>query len=157
MHLHVLAAELGEFLGDFIPSQLGLIAVAAEVGAENVAQAVMKNALYKISGALVGKMAVLAENALLEAGRPVGVIPQHFQIVIGLEQQNLGVPQAVGGEPGDVAEVGEPANLRGGGVLHEADGVDGVVRHGKGLDAEVANFTAVAGLEQLELEFAFMD
>ena len=147
MHLHVLAAELGEFLGDFFTGQSGLIAVAAEVGAINVAQAVMKNALHEIGGTLVGEVAVLAEDSLLEAGRAAGVVAQQFQVVIGFEQEHLGMADAVGGEAGAVAEVGEPANLRGGGVQHEADGVDGVVRHGKGLDAEVADFKLVAGLE----------
>ena len=157
MHLHVTGAERCEFGGDFGPDNFRRVAVAAEVNAIKMPEVGMQNLLQKIGSAFVGKMAVSAGDALLEMRRAKGIVAQQIEVVIGFEQQNFAFAHAIGNEAGAVAEIGEPADARGGGVQHKANRLNGVVRHGESFDGEVANFKKFVGFENAELKIAFVD
>ena len=157
MHLHVTGAERGKFGGDFGPDNFGRVAVAAEVNAIKMPEVGMQNLLQKIGSAFVGKMAVSAGDALLEMRRAKGIVAQQIEVVIGFEQQNFAFAHAIGNEAGAVAEIGEPADARGGGVQHKANRLNVVVRHGESFDGEVANFKGMSGFKNPKLKIAFVN
>lgn len=117
----------------------------------------MQNLLEKIGGAFVGKMAVPAGDALLEVRRAQGVVAQEVEVVIGFEQEDFTFAYAVGNEAGAVAEIGEPANSRGGGVDHKPHRLNGIVRNGKGFDRKIADFKWLAGFKNAKLKIAFVN
>ncbi len=157
MHLHVVGTERGEFGGDFGSDNFRCIAVAAEVDAIQMPEIGVQNLLQKIGGAFVGKMAVPAGDALLEVRRAKGIVAQEVEVVIGFEQKDFAFAYAIGNEAGAVAEIGEPADARGGGVNHKAHRFNAVVRHGERFDGKVAHFKGMAGFENPKLKIAFVN
>ena len=145
-----------EFAFDLSAGEIRLVAVTAEVGAVNVAQVRFNKLLEKFRGPFVGEVAVPAEDALLELPRPVGIVIEQVHVVVSFQHQHLGRPDAVGNEPGALAEVSQEANARGGGVQQETDRVDGVMRHGERFHGEIADLNGVPSLKQAKLEVALV-
>ena len=96
VHLNLFSVKVVKFLGDFFPCQFGRVAVAAEMYTENVLQVDMDKLLQEIGRAFIGKMSVPAEDALLEVPWPMWIIVQHVHVVVGFQQQHLGLAHAIG-------------------------------------------------------------
>ena len=77
--------------------------------------------------------------------------------MIGFEQEDFTFAYAVGNEAGAVAEIGEPANSRGGGVDHKPHRLNGIVRNGKGFDRKIADIKWLAGFKNAKLKIAFVN
>ena len=92
----------------------------------------------------IGKVAGAAEDALLD-DPGVGADFEHVQIVIGFEDEAIGVAEMDFDVIGHVAEVGDESELGAVGAEGEADGVGGVVRNGEGADFDIADGEALAG------------
>ena len=76
-------------------------------------------------------MANTREDTLLD--RPgIGAVPQHLQIVIGFQKENVDVSQRGLYVGGDVAEVSRERNPDALAVEDEAAGIGGIVGNGEG-------------------------
>ena len=96
-----------------------------------------------------------AHYALLDVPR-IGTDLQHFQIVIGFEDEEVGFAQVMFYQLGHVAEVGDDGNffaVRAEGV---ADGISGVVRNRECGDFDVADYKFNSGANVFyTLDFGF--
>ncbi len=97
-------------------------------------------------------MAVAAGDALLETPGASGFL-QHFQIMIGFQHEDIGVANALKGEFGGVAEIGQKTDLAAGSAEHEADGIGSIMRNAECFDQDVADLKAAAGAEHAAVEF----
>ena len=80
-------------------------------------------------------------------------ILEHFDIVIGFQDQDVRGAHALDDQFGHVAEVGDEPQVAGGRAQQKTNRVLGIVRNGKSFHEQVVQFKAVAGLEQSPFEF----
>ncbi len=156
----VAGADLVEARSHHGVGEFGKIALATEVAEVEVAQIGGHDFLGGVGGIAIREMAVAAGDALLEAPRAAGFL-EHFEVVIGLEEEDIGGADAFERELGGVAEVGEEADFALGRVQEVADRVGGIVRDAERIHDDVANLEGSAGFEDaavelgLELPFHF--
>ena len=93
--------------------EFGAVAFTAQVGEVKMAQFGGHDLRGGLGGGFVGKMAVTAENALLEAPRTAWAILQHLHVVIGFEYEYVRRTNAFEHELGNVAEVGDEGDVAG--------------------------------------------
>ena len=150
--LHVGGADFVKALEHGAVGKVGTVAFAAQVTEVNMDEVGRHDFLRGGGGVVVGKMAVAAGDALFEAPGAAGFL-QHFQVVIGFEEQDIGGANALEDGFGGVAEVRQNTDFSGGGVQEEADGVGGVVRDVKGVHVDVADIETGAGFEDAAFKF----
>ena len=92
------------------------------------------------------EMAVPAENAPLQIELTIGV-PQHFRIVIALENQRAAIAKALFDQGVHVAEVGCNPDGTASVPDHESDRTDRVMLNRERRDLESGDLEVVAGLE----------
>lgn len=124
------------------------VAVGAEVSEEDVREVVVEDAADQFGGADVGEVAVAGEDSLFDGPGAAGVVLQEVEVVVGLEQDRVAAADALDGQFGGVADVGEETDAGLGVFDDEADGVVGVMGDGKGVDREVADGEPVSGVEE---------
>jgi len=149
------SANMVELFGHDVLRELGRVTFAAQMGEVEVAQAVGHDLRGGLGGGDVGEVAVAAEDALLETPRTARTILQHLHVMIGFEHEDIGGADAVEYEPGGVAKVGGEAEGAGGSSDQVPNRVLGVVRDGKGFDADIADLKARAGGEKLPVDLGF--
>jgi hypothetical protein len=94
---------------------------------------------------VIGKMAGAGKYALLDDPR-IGANLEHIEVVVGFEDQTIGFAEVDFDKLGHVTEVGADGNLGAVSAKSETDGIDGIVRDGEGVDVDVADRKALAGL-----------
>lgn len=151
------AAELLAEGGDGGFDGFKAVAVAADVGEYDVSPAGAGDGGEEFAHVLVGEVAVAAGDALFggPGAFPIGL--EEAGAVVGFDDHNIDVVQALVDVGGDVAEVGEPREraargeevVGGAGGEGEADGFLGVMGDGEGVDLKVAETETGAGLEDL--------
>jgi hypothetical protein len=102
----------------------------------------------------IGKMAGAGENALLD-DPGIRADLEHVEIVIGFEDEAIGLAEMDLDEFGHVAEIGADGDLVAVGAEGEADGVGGIVRDGEGVDVDVTDGKALAGVDGFDAAEAF--
>ena len=90
-----------------------------------------------------------AEDALFD-DPGIGADLEHVEIVIGFEDQAIDIAEMDFDEFGHVAEVGDNGQFCAVGAEGKSDRVGGVVRNGEGVDVDVANGEALAGVNGFE-------
>ncbi len=75
---------------------------------------------------------------------------QHVEIVIGFEDKTIGFAEMDFDEFRHVAEIGADGHFSAIGAKSEADGIDGVMRDGEGMNINIANTETLAGLNGLD-------
>jgi len=104
-------------------------------------------------------MAVAAKDALLEAPRAPDIILQKLQIVIRFQHDDVRPADAFDDQLRGMAQVCEKTDGTYASVQNEAHGVLGVMRNGKGVDADFTQFKGRTGHKhaaiELRLELAF--
>jgi hypothetical protein len=100
----------------------------------------------KFADGEIRKMSGAGEDALLDDPR-VGADFQHVEIVIGFEDEAIGLAEMNLDEFGHVAEIGADGHLGAVRPKSEADGIGGVVRDGESVDVNVADGKALASLD----------
>jgi len=133
-------------------SQIGTMAVAAEMAQIELPQLGRDQLFGHLGGCFVGKMAVAAEDALLDAPGAFGVVLQQFEVMVGFEQQHVRGAHAFDDEFGRVAEVGQEADVAVAGAEQKPDRVAGIVRDGESIHQHVADFKGGAGGKDLEFQ-----
>src|SRR6266849_3759809 len=94
-----------------------------------------------------------AEDSLFEAPGPVRTILQQFDIVIGFQDQDIGVADAFEGQFGGVAEVSKEANVAFSRFEQEPNRVLGIVRNAERFDRQIFQFEGSAACEKPEIKF----
>lgn len=128
------------------------ITIAAEVAEVEVTQLGGHDFRGELSGGVVGQVAVAAKNALLGGPGALGVVLEHFDVVIRFEDEDVGLADAFDDEPGGVTEIGKETDIAGVGAEEESNGIVSVVRDAEGIDGDVTEFEGGAGGEEPELK-----
>ena len=115
---------------------------------DDPAQALSHQLGESLGGLPVRQVAVPAGHPLLQAPG-IGTVAQHVEIVVGLQHQDVQVPQPPPGETGAAADVGHQPQAPAAGVLHhEAHGLGGVVRDRERLDHEPRHLPRLSRTDQ---------
>jgi hypothetical protein len=96
------------------------------------------------------------ENALLD-DPGVGADFEHIEIVIGFEDEAIGLAEMDSNVIREVAEISADGDLGAVGTEGESDGVSGVVRDGEGMDVDVADGETLASLDGFYAAEAFAE
>ena len=135
--------------------EFGFVALAAQVAEIQMTQVGGNNLLGSVGGVGVGKMPVPAKDALLQFPRAARAVLKHLHVVIGFENEDVCVADALDDEFRHVAEVGDDANVARDGAKKKSDRVLRVVRNGKSVHCHVANLKTRTGGEDAGIEFCF--
>ena len=133
-------------------SQLRAVAVPAQVPEVEVSKLGGDDLFGSLRGGVVGQMTVPAQDALLHTPRSLRVILKELQVVIGLEDEDVGRPNPLDDELGCVAQISEEADVAGGRPQEEPDRIVGVVGNGKGIHSDIPHLEGLAGLKDLAVE-----
>jgi len=92
---------------------------------------------------VVREVAGAAQDALLDVP---GIRPdlEHFEVVIGFENEAIGIAQMMFDESRQIAEVGDNGDFEAARAKREGHGIGGVVRNGKRRDLDVADEKTLA-------------
>jgi len=127
------------------------VAVGAEMAKKKVREILVDHSSDEAGGSLIGEVAMAREDALFHGPRAPRIALEEGQIVVGLQEKRLAVPDALDDEFGRMAEVRQEPEAGGAVFDDEADRVTGVVWDGECLDHEVADGKAVARDKQSPL------
>lgn len=97
----------------------------------------------EFANGVVGEMAGAGEDALFD-DPGIGADLEHVEVVIGFEDEAIGVAEMDANVIGHEAEVGADGDLVAVGAESEADGVDGIVGNAEGVDVNVADGEGLA-------------
>ncbi len=126
-----------------------MIVVLADVAQDQGCGGGIELVAEVVADHFIRKVSVAAHHALLY-GPGVRADLQHVEIVIGFEQQHVGAAQMELDGIGNVAEVGDDADVDALRVKTVAHGIDGVVGDGEAVDVDIADGEARASLETLQ-------
>lgn len=155
MDCDVGGADLLEAFGDGGVGEFGAVAIAAEVAEVDVAEVGADDFRGGVGSGGIAEVAVATEDALFGGPGASGIFLEEFEVVVGFEDEDVGGADALDDEFSGVAEVGEEADVAGGGAEEEADGVLGVVGDGERIDRDIAEIEGATGLELSEGEGVF--
>lgn len=88
-------------------------------------------------------------DALLGGPRAPSVGLEQGVVVVGLDEERIDAPEHFDDPRGDVAAIAHHADLAPAAAEDEADRLDGVVRHGEGLDGKAAKLEGGAAFKDL--------
>ena len=146
-------ANLVQAFAHDVTREFGAVAFAAEMGKVKMFQSGGHDLRGGFGSGIVRKMAVTAKDALLETPRAARTILQHLHVVIGFEHEDIRRTNALDDQFRHVAEVGDKTDVAGSGAQQKTNGILGVVRDGKSVHQQVADFKARASIEQMAVEF----
>jgi len=103
----------------------------------------------EFADSVVREMASAGEDTLLDYPR-IRTNLEHVEIVIGFEDEAIGLAEMDSYVIRQVAQIGADGNFAAVGAKSESDGVGSVVRNGEGVHVNVADGEALAGLDGLD-------
>ena len=106
MRADVLQARADHAMRQFRP-----IAITTQVSQIQMLQLRRNDLRGDFSSGFVGKMPVPAQNALFQAPRPPRIVLEHFHVVVGLQQQNVGLTNALDHQLGGMAKIGQKTDV----------------------------------------------
>jgi hypothetical protein len=130
--------------------EIGIVVFLGNVGEDEMADAGIE-ALWvgeKFADRVVGEVAGAGEDALFD-DPGIRADLEHVEIVIGFEDEAIGLAEMDSDVIRQVAEIGADGDLGAVGAEGESDGVGGVVRDGKRVHVDVADGETLAGLNGL--------
>ena len=146
LELEVLAgndAILSQHVLNRLARQLGVVVLLAEVAEPDVLQALSHVLGHSCGTVGIAEVTVLAENACLEIGG-IGSVLEHLDVVVGLDDQIVGLADEGFHRIGDAAGIGDEAEVDIVDTDHEADVLAGVMRHGERGNVETAQREGLA-------------
>ena len=129
-------------------NEIGVVVFLGDVGEDEMADAGIE-ALgigEEFAYGVIGEMASAGEDALLD-DPGIGADFEHVEIVIGFEDEAIGVAQMDFDELRHVAEVGDDGELGAVGAEGESDRVGSVVRNRERVDVDIADGEGLSGLD----------
>jgi len=132
------------------PHDFRMIIFLGNVREDEVARAGVKSfRIGKIfADGQIGEVAGAGEDALLHDPR-IRTDLQHVEIVIGFEDETIGVAEMDFHEFRQITQIGNEGELRAAGLERESDGIGGVVRNREGMDVDIADREFLARLNFL--------
>jgi hypothetical protein len=127
--------------------EIGIVVLLRHVSENEIAGVTVETVgIGKVfADGVIGEMAGARKYALLDDPR-IGANLEHIEVVVGFEDETIRFAEMNFDELRHVAEVGADGNLGAIGAKSETDGIDGIVRDGEGVDVNVADAKALAGL-----------
>jgi hypothetical protein len=105
---------------------------------------------------VIGEMAGAGKYALLDDPR-IRANLEHIEVVVGFEDEAISFSEVDFDQLRHVAEVGADGNLGAVGAKSETDGIDSIVRDSEGVDIDIADTKALAGLNGFNAAEAFAE
>jgi len=105
---------------------------------------------------VIGQVARAGEYALLD-DPGIRANLKHVEVVIGFEDEAIGFAEVDFDELGHVAEIGADGDFGAVGAKGKADGINGIVRDGEGVDVDVADTKALARLNGFDAAKTFAE
>jgi hypothetical protein len=142
------AAAEGFFGGE--ADEIGIVVFLGNVGEDEMADAGIE-ALgigEEFADGVIGEVAGARKDALFD-DPGVRSDLEHVEIVIGFEDEAVGLAEVDSDVIGQIAEIGADGNLGAVGAEGESDGVGGVVGDGERVDIDVADRETLASLDGL--------
>jgi len=150
------AAAEGFFGGD--TDQIGIVVFLRDMRHDEIASRGVE--AFRIGEEFadgeIGKMAGAGENALLD-DPGVGTDLKHVEIVIGFEDQAIGLAEMDFDQFRHIAEIGANGDLGAVGAESETDGVGGIVGNGESVDVNIADRKPLARLYGFNTTEAFAE
>ena len=153
--LHMRGADLLQAVLHYFERQVRFVAIAAQVAQVKVPQIVGHDVGSAIGGRLVREMTVPTQDSLLKTPRAMWAFLQHPDVMIGFKHEHVCRASSLAYKSSDMAKVGGDTNISTAGAKHEADGILGIMRHGKGFDGDVAHVKAAAAHKQTKIQIGF--
>jgi hypothetical protein len=143
------AAAKGFFGGE--EDEIRIVVFLGDVGEDKVADAGIEafGVGEKFADGVIGEMAGAGEDALLD-DPGVRADLEHIEVVIGFEDEAIGLAEMDSYVIRQVAQIGADGNFAAVGAKSESDRVGSVVRNGEGVHVNVADGEALAGLDGLD-------
>ena len=152
LDVDVRGTSLRQALAHDAMREFGTVAVAAEVAEVKMLKLGGDDLDCDFGGGFVGKMAVPADDALLDAPRTLRVVLKQLEVVIRFEHQGACAANALNDQLRRVTEVGEKADVPARRAQEKANGIAGIMRHAEGIDAHASHLEGRARAEETELE-----
>lgn len=139
------AAE-GFFGGE--ADEIGIVVFLGDVGEDQVPDAGIEafGVGEEFADGVIREMAGAGKDTLFD-NPGIRADLEHVEIVIGFEDEAIGLAEMDSDVVGQVAEICADGDFGAVGAEGEADGIGGVVRDGEGVDVDVADGEALAGLD----------
>ena len=137
-----------EALANDAMRQLRSVAFAAQMPKVQIAQFGGHDLLGGVGGSFVRKMAMPAQNALLEAPGTGGAILEHLDVMVRFEHERMGRSDPFEHQASGMAQVRQETNVPGASAEQVTNRVLGVVRNAERLDQDVAHFKTGSGGEE---------
>jgi len=140
------AAAKGFFGGK--ADEIGIVVFLGDVGQDEMADTGIESFGIgeEFTDRVIGEMAGAGKDALLD-DPGVRADLKHVEIVVGFEDEAIGLAEMDSDVVWKVAEISADGDFGAVGAEGEADGVGSVVRDGEGVDVDIADGEALAGLD----------
>ncbi len=127
--------------------EIGIVVFLRDVGEDEIAHAGIETfgVGEKFADGVIGKMAGAGKHALLD-DPGIGADLEHVEIVIGFEDEAIGLAEMHSHVIGEVAKIGADGDFGAVGAEGEADGIGSVVGDGEGVDVNVADGEGLSSL-----------
>jgi hypothetical protein len=150
------AAAEGFFGGE--EDEIGIVVFLGDVGEDEVADAGIEafGVGEKFADGVIGEVASAGEDALLD-DPGIRADLEHVEIVIGFEDEAIGLTEVDSNVIWEVAEIGADGDFGAVGAESESDGIGGVVRDCESVDVDIADGKALAGLDGFDASEALAE
>lgn len=138
-------------MADRPAGEVGVVAVLAQVGEEDVPEVFGGDFGDELRSGLIREVAVAREDALFHRPGALGVVLKKGFVVVRFDHERVDATDRVEDLAGGIAKVGEDPKGGIGAGNDEAQGVGGVMRHGEGVDAEFPDLKSRAAVEKTPL------
>lgn len=147
-NIDVCSPDFEKFAADRLMREFRAVAVTAQMPEIKMFEVRGDNFAGELCGGVVGKVAVSADDALLDAPWTARIVLQHLQIVIRFQHEHVGPTHTFHDESCRVAKVREKTDVRAVGAKKKANRIVGVVRHVKRVDDDGAQIETRPGFKQ---------
>ena len=143
------AAAKGFFGGE--ANEIGVVVFLGDVGEDEMADAGIEafGVGEEFADRMVGEVTGAGKDALFD-DPGIGADLEHVEIVVGLEDEAIGLAEVGPHVIRQVAEISADGDLGAVGAEGESDGICRVVRDGESVDFNVADGEALAGLDRFD-------
>jgi hypothetical protein len=138
--------------------EIGVVVFLRDVGEDEMADAGIEafRVRKEFADGVIRKVAGAGEDALFD-DPGIRADLEHVEIVIGFENEAIGLAEMDPDVIGQVAEIGADGDFGAVGAEGESDRVGGVVRDGERVDVDIADRETLAGLDGLDAAETFAE
>ena len=145
-------ADLVEAGADGPMSQVRFIAIAAQMPKEDLRKLGSDDLRRNIGSSVVAEVAMTAKDSLLHAPGTFYVILEELHVVIGFQDENIGLAHTLDHELGGMAQVSEKTDLLGHGPEKKANGIVSVMGNAEGVHDNVSNLERCSSGKDAEIK-----